>query len=127
MQNCPYLLCYLGVSCCRKEGVKFGSVAHLDLDDPGAVGILVDKFGLVFEFFVDGDHFAAYGSIQLAGSLDALQCAEILALGDAVTFGGGIDIGNVTHFFLCEIADTDDGDVAVDFDPFVGLTVKEFF
>ena len=25
------------------------------------------------------------------------------------------------------IADTDDGDVAVDFDPFVGLTVKEFF
>ena len=119
------LFCYFSVSSSTEQSFEFTLVVHFNLDDPGTVRILIDEFGLVFKFLVDGNNLAGNGRIQFAGGFHALKGAEILFLGNSVTLCRHINIGNVTHFCLCEVADAYDGDISIYFNPFVGFAVEK--
>ena len=77
MQQC--LFCDFSVGGGVEKGIELSPVAHLYLDDPGAVCILVDEFRLVLEGFVACNNLSGYRSDELAGGLHAFECTEVVS------------------------------------------------
>ena len=88
------------------EVVEFGGVGELDLDDPVGEGVLVEELGLVLEGFIHLDDGAADGCDEVAGGLDALYGAKLLACGDFIVHFRHVDVYDVAQGVLSIVADT---------------------
>src|SRR5215211_2351767 len=88
--------------------LELGRVGDLQLEEPaGVLGVLVDGAGLPFELAVDGDHLATHGRIYFARGLHGFDDGGLLALAEAFSDRGKLDIDDVAELRLRIIADAD--------------------
>ena len=98
----------------------------LHLDNPGAVGILVQLLGGVQQFLVHFAYRAGDGADQVAHRLDGFHIAEGLAGGGVIPHFGQVHKDHVTQLALGKVGNADDGDAVLHAEPFVVTGVLQF-
>src|SRR5581483_9983139 len=101
----------------------FGFRVGLDDEKPAvAIGVFIDRFGLIAERFVDRDHFTADRRIHVRGGLDRFHDRAGVAGFDVVADVGQFDVHQIAQLRLRMIGDAHAHLVGVfDARPFVGL------
>lgn len=114
------------VSLLIHQFVEFCRIYDAHFYNPRLEGGVVDKLGIVFEFFVHSKNFAGHGRIEVARSLTALNCAEFFPGLEVVAFFGHINVCNRSELLGSVFRDTYITDVAVDFNVFVRRKIVDF-
>src|SRR5471032_2688603 len=104
-----------------EQGVDGGGVGRLDLEQPGRVGVGVDRFRRVDDGVVDGDDFAGHRRVDVAGRFHRFHHGGVVAGAVGGADFRHFDEDDVAQRVLRELGDAD-GDGAVGFltYPFVG-------
>src|SRR5437588_387073 len=98
----------------------------LDLDHPAlAIRVGGDAGGVVDELFVDGDHFAVDGGIDVADRLDRLDLAEAFPGEDVVADVGQLDVNDVGELLDGKLGDAERAGVAFEDGPLVRRRVPQ--
>jgi hypothetical protein len=114
------------VAGCVEEGVHFGGVGGLQLEQPGGVGVCVDGFGGVDGFLVGADDLAGDRGVDVGGSLDRFDHRDGLAGGDSTAGIRQLEEDHVAEGLLGVVGDADgQAAVGLDADPFVGGGVTQ--
>ncbi len=74
---------------------------------------------------VDGADGAGERRVEFAGGLHRFHRTHFLAGGQGVAHGGQVHEGQVAQLFLGELGDADDGLIALDAHPFMGVGVEQ--
>src|SRR5262245_65181181 len=100
-----------------QKRVEFGRLGELDLVDPaGALGVLIDEFGLAGQHFVYATDFAAYGRIEVACRLDRLDNVNSAALLHLRADARELNKDYLVEPFLSVVCYANSSDAAVDDD-----------
>src|SRR6266566_617109 len=107
--------------------VKFSGIGHLYHQHPTIfVGILVDQFRAVLQFFIDFNDFTADRRNKLRGCLDRFDITELGLVRNSLSRAPGqFDIDDIAKLILGVISDADGRLVVLDADPFVRFAVFE--
>jgi len=126
MRGASTLLPHVGeISFPIQKRVEFGRLGELDLVDPaGALGVLIDEFGLAGQHFVYAKDFAAYGRIEVACRLDRLDNADRAALLHLRADARELNKDHLAEPFLSVVCYANGSDAALDDDIFVILAVS---
>ena len=99
-------------------------VTQFDLEHPAfAVGVLVDQLGGAGQFLVHRNNVAGHRGVDIAGGFDTFDHRAFLAGFNAVAHLRQLDVDDVSQFMLGMVANADDGAVAFDAHPFMGLRI----
>ncbi len=113
-----------GVGASVQQTIQVGGVVGLELEHPGAVGVLVEQLGAAFQILVGGDHLAGDGRVDVGGGLHRLDHGALFLGGQLAPDHGVLDEDHVAEQILGVVGDADADDaVGVDADPFMGLGV----
>src|SRR6185369_11899974 len=109
-----------------EHGVEIGGVVRGQLEQPGGVGVLVDRFRRIGGGLVDFADRARDRGIDVGGGLDRFDDGDFLLGIEMGTDFRQFDEDEVAEGFLGVVGDADgDGAVSVEQHPFVGGGVLE--
>src|SRR5699024_2860396 len=87
----------------------------------------VDKFGAVFQRFVDLDNLTAYRSVQLGYRFYGLDTAKRFIDFQFITYFWQFDKYDIAYFILSKVGNADSYLTIFFFNPFMFFGVEQFF
>ena len=110
-----------------RSSASDGSVSRTLMSQPSSIRALVDELGGVDHFFVDLDHRATQGCVDIGDGLHRLDLGVGRPSCDVRAYLGEFDEHDVTECLLGVAGETEDRGITLDAGPVVLPVVLEVF